>query len=212
MVAFLVREGRLPRPCPIFALSPCPVPVPYPCRLFSEFVSLVVPAPFSEPSKQVLARVSSLHPNYIDLSLERVYRLAAALGHPHKRLPPVVHVAGTNGKGSTLSFIQAGLEQAGLSVHRYTSPHLVRFHERIVLEGYPIEEAYLADLLRFVVKKNAEQPITFFELTTCAAFLAFLPETRSVPLAGDRARRAFGRHKHRRDPHSDAFNAYFARP
>ncbi len=132
-----------------------------------------MPASFSEPSKQVLARVSSLHPNYIDLSLARVYRLAAALGHPHRHLPPVVHVAGTNGKGSTLSFIQAGLEQAGLSVHRYTSPHLVRFHERIVLAGQAIEEDYLADLLRFVVKKNAELPITFFELTTCAAFLAF---------------------------------------
>ena len=87
-----------------------------------------------EPSDAIMARFLALHPKLIDLSLGRLERLLAALGEPHKKLPPVIHVAGTNGKGSTVAFMRAILEAAGLVVHVYTSPHLVRFHERIRLE------------------------------------------------------------------------------
>ena len=89
-----------------------------------------------DPSDALMARFLALHPKLIDLSLGRLERLLGALGEPHRRLPPVIHVAGTNGKGSTVAFMRAMLEAAGLSVHVYTSPHLVRFHERIRL-GQP---------------------------------------------------------------------------
>jgi dihydrofolate synthase/folylpolyglutamate synthase len=125
------------------------------------------------PSDALLARMTALHPSAIDLSLDRTYRLLAALGDPHTRLPPVVHIAGTNGKGSTLAMIRAGLEAAGRRVHAYTSPHLVRFHERIVLAGAEISEPALADVLSRTLAANAGQPVTYFEATTCAAFLAF---------------------------------------
>lgn len=125
----------------------------------------------------LLARMKQLHPLLIDLSLDRVERLLAELGSPHEHLPPVVHIAGTNGKGSTTAFLKAMLEAAGKRVHVYTSPHLVRFSERIALGGWngaqPIDEAALAALLSRVEKINAGQPITFFEITTAAAFLAF---------------------------------------
>jgi len=125
----------------------------------------------------LLARMKQLHPLLIDLSLERVERLLAELGSPHERLPAVVHIAGTNGKGSTTAFLKAMLEAAGKHVHVYTSPHLVRFNERIALAGpngaQPIDEDALATLLARVEKVNAGQPITFFEITTAAAFLAF---------------------------------------
>ena len=124
-------------------------------------------------SDAILERLASLHPKMIDLSLERVLRLLAALGDPHKTLPPVVHVAGTNGKGSTQAMIRAGLEAGGARVHAYTSPHLVRFHERIRLAGTLIDDAALVALLDEVETVNAGAPITFFEVTTCAAFLAF---------------------------------------
>ena len=115
----------------------------------------------------------SLHPKVIDLTLDRVHRLLAALGHPERALPPVIHVAGTNGKGSTQAMIRAGLEQQGLRVHAYTSPHLARFHERIRLAGELISEPALAALLDECLEANGPDPITFFEITTCAAFLAF---------------------------------------
>jgi dihydrofolate synthase/folylpolyglutamate synthase len=124
-------------------------------------------------SDAVLARLMRLHPKVIDLSLGRIERLLAALGHPERALPPVVHVAGTNGKGSVLALLRAILEASGLRVHVYTSPHLVRFHERIRLAGTLIEEPALLDLLEECERANGEAPITFFEITTAAAFLAF---------------------------------------
>lgn len=130
----------------------------------------------------VLDRLKSLHPKVIDLSLDRVHRLLAALGHPERRLPPVVHVAGTNGKGSTLAFLRAMLEAAGLRVHVYTSPHLVRFHERIRLAGTLIDDDRLAALLEECEAANGGAPITFFEVTTVAALLAFAREPADVVL------------------------------
>jgi len=115
----------------------------------------------------------TLHPKVIDLTLDRVHRLLSALDHPEGRIPPVIHIAGTNGKGSTLAMIRAGLEAAGQAVHAYTSPHLARFHERIRLSGTLISEPALAALLDECVTANGNDPITFFEITTCAAFLAF---------------------------------------
>ena len=107
------------------------------------------------------------------MSLDRVERLLAALGNPQNQLPPVIHVAGTNGKGSTIAFLRAFLEAAGLRVHVYTSPHLVRFAERIRLAGALIEEEALSAILAECEAANAGAPITFFEITTAAAFLAF---------------------------------------
>ncbi|MGY0829786.1 bifunctional folylpolyglutamate synthase/dihydrofolate synthase [Azospirillum argentinense] len=130
----------------------------------------------------VLDRLKGLHPKVIDLSLDRVHRLLAALGHPERRLPPVVHVAGTNGKGSTLAFLRAMLEAAGLRVHVYTSPHLVRFHERIRLAGTLIDDDRLAALLEECEAANSGGPITFFEVTTVAALLAFAREPADVVL------------------------------
>jgi dihydrofolate synthase/folylpolyglutamate synthase len=127
----------------------------------------------SHPSDRVLARLMALHPKVIDLSLGRIERLLAALGHPERRLPPVVHVAGTNGKGSTVAMIRAGLEASGATVHVYTSPHLARFHERIRVAGALIEEEALTRLLERCEAANGAAPITFFEITTAAAFLAF---------------------------------------
>ena len=120
-----------------------------------------------------LDRLTHLHPKRIDLSLGRTERLLAALGDPQRRLPPVIHIGGTNGKGSTTAFLRAFLEQAGYRVHVYTSPHLVRFHERIRLAGSLIDSAALVELLERVETVNAGQPVTFFEATTAAAFLAF---------------------------------------
>jgi dihydrofolate synthase/folylpolyglutamate synthase len=124
-------------------------------------------------SGPVLDRLRGLHPSVIDLSLGRMRRLMARLGDPQAALPPVIHVAGTNGKGSTVAFLRAMLEAAGRRVHAYTSPHLVRFHERIRLGGRPIADDALAAVLEEVERANAGDPITFFEATTAAAFLAF---------------------------------------
>ncbi|HEY0525994.1 MAG TPA: Mur ligase family protein, partial [Stellaceae bacterium] len=121
----------------------------------------------------ILERLTALYPKSIDLSLDRVRRLLADLGSPQDRLPPVIHVAGTNGKGSTVATMRAILEAAGYRVHVYTSPHLVRFNERIRLAGRLIEDPPLAALLAEVERVNAGRPITFFEVTTAAAFLAF---------------------------------------
>ncbi|KFE34736.1 bifunctional folylpolyglutamate synthase/dihydrofolate synthase [Thioclava atlantica] len=127
----------------------------------------------TQASDQILDRLMALHPKVIDLSLDRMERLLAALGHPERSLPPVIHIAGTNGKGSTQAMIRAGLEAAGKRVHAYTSPHLARFHERIRLAGELISEPGLATLLDEVEAANGAEPITFFEVTTAAALLAF---------------------------------------
>ena len=124
-------------------------------------------------SDAVLDRMMRLHPKVIDLTLDRVHRLLAALDHPENRLPPVIHIAGTNGKGSTQAMIRAGLEAGKNLVHAYTSPHLARFHERIRLAGALISEPALTAILDECVVANGPDEITFFEITTCAAFLAF---------------------------------------
>ncbi len=115
----------------------------------------------------------TLHPKVIDLTLDRVHRLLGLVGNPEAAIPPVIHIAGTNGKGSTQAMIRAGLEAVGARVHAYTSPHLARFHERIRLAGELVSEPALTALLDECVEKNGADEITFFEITTCAAFLAF---------------------------------------
>lgn len=124
-------------------------------------------------SDQILARLMGLHPKVIDLSLDRMQRILAALGNPQHRIAPVIHIAGTNGKGSTQAMIRAGLEAAGKRVHAYTSPHLAHFNERIRVAGTLISEASLAATLQECEAANDGAPITFFEITTAAAFLAF---------------------------------------
>jgi dihydrofolate synthase/folylpolyglutamate synthase len=124
-------------------------------------------------SDAVLRRLLSLHPKKIDLALDRILRLLGNLGNPHLRLPPVIHVAGTNGKGSACAFARAMLEAQGLKVHVHTSPHLVRFHERIRIAGKLISEEALVSLLEEVEQINAGREITFFEITAAAMFLAF---------------------------------------
>ncbi len=128
-----------------------------------------MPAP---SSADMLARFMALHPKKIDLSLGRMHTLMAKLGNPERRLPPVIHIAGTNGKGSTAAAIRAMAEAAGLRVHAYSSPHLVHFRERIRLAGQLIDEQALLEVLTHVDAKNDGDPITFFEITTAAAFMA----------------------------------------
>lgn len=127
----------------------------------------------AEPSTRILARLYELHPKLIDLSLGRMERVLKSLGNPETRLPPVIHIAGTNGKGSTLAILQAILSAGGRRVDYYISPHLVNFNERIRLNGAAIDEARLAALLGECEAANGGAPITFFEITTAAAFLAF---------------------------------------
>ena len=124
-------------------------------------------------SEAIIERLHSLHPKLIDLSLGRMRDCLAKLGHPERRLPPVIHVAGTNGKGSTCAFLRAIAEAAGLRVHVYTSPHLVRFHERIRLAGELVDEEALSQALEHVERINAGAPITVFEVTTAVAFHLF---------------------------------------
>jgi len=126
-----------------------------------------------QETNTVLDRLQELHPKKIDLSLGRIQNLMARLGSPQNTLPPVIHIAGTNGKGSTIAFLRAILEAAGLRVHTYTSPHLVTFMERITLAGEVISKDNLNQVLTECEKANAGKPITFFEITTAAAFLAF---------------------------------------
>src|SRR5262245_62897809 len=128
----------------------------------------------------IVARLTALHPKLIDLSLDRMWRLLDALGNPQRALPPVIHVAGTNGKGSTIAFMRAILEAAGLAVHVYTSPHLVRFNERFrpgekgeKSEGRLATDEELADALAECERANAGAPITLFEITTAARLLLF---------------------------------------
>ena len=124
-------------------------------------------------SDAILARLLALHPKAIDLSLGRMTRLLDALGNPERTMPPVIHVAGTNGKGSVVAFLEAMLRAAGYRVNGYVSPHLVRFAERIRLDGAPIPEDALRASLAHCEAVNDGAPITFFEITTAAAFHAF---------------------------------------
>ncbi len=121
----------------------------------------------------IYERLSSLHPKRIDLTLGRLQRLLEKLGHPEKTIPSVIHIAGTNGKGSTTAFCRAFLESAGKSAHVYTSPHLVKFNERIRLAGKLVEDARLIEALEHCERVNAGEAITFFEITTAAAFWLF---------------------------------------
>lgn len=121
----------------------------------------------------IVERLHGLHPRLIDLSLDRLLVLLGKLGHPERRLPPVIHVAGTNGKGSTCAFLRAIAEAAGWRVHVYTSPHLVRFNERIRVAGRLVEDDALATALETVERANAGAPITVFEVITAVAFLLF---------------------------------------
>ncbi|PJI86290.1 dihydrofolate synthase/folylpolyglutamate synthase [Yoonia maricola] len=127
----------------------------------------------TQTSDVILERMMALHPKVIDLTLDRVWRLLAAVGNPQDHLPPVIHLAGTNGKGSTQAMIRAGLEAGGAKVHAYTSPHLARFHERIRLAGELITEEALTDVLDRCYVANGPDPITYFEITTVAGLLAF---------------------------------------
>ena len=120
-----------------------------------------------------LDRLARLHPKLIDLGLDRSFALLKKLGSPHYQLPPTIHVAGTNGKGSTIAFLRAMAEETGLRVHVYSSPHLCRFNERIRLSGRLIDDGGLADLLEEVETANGDMAVTFFEVTTAAAMLAF---------------------------------------
>jgi dihydrofolate synthase/folylpolyglutamate synthase len=125
----------------------------------------------------IVARLTALHPKKIDLSLDRMHRILGALDHPERRLPPVIHVAGTNGKGSTIAFMRGILEAAGLRVHVYTSPHLVRFNERFRIgnnnQGTLVSDEALAAALAHCERVNGNAPITVFEITTAAGFLLF---------------------------------------
>jgi len=138
------------------------------------------------PVDAIVARLNALHPKRIDLSLDRVQRLLDALGNPERKLPPVIHVAGTNGKGSTVAFLRAILEAAGLRVHAYTSPHLVRFNERFRLgevgEGRLVSDDELTAALEECERVNAGEPITVFEITTAVGLLLFARHPADVLL------------------------------
>jgi dihydrofolate synthase / folylpolyglutamate synthase len=134
------------------------------------------------PVDAIVARLNALHPKRIDLSLDRVQRLLAALDHPERKLPPVIHVAGTNGKGSTIAFLRAILEAAGLHVHVYTSPHLVRFNERFRLAGSLVSDDELAAALEECERANAGALITVFEITTAVGLLLFARRPADVLL------------------------------
>jgi dihydrofolate synthase/folylpolyglutamate synthase len=133
-------------------------------------------------SAAIMARFLALHPKKIDLSLDRMHTILPRLGDPQLKLPPVIHVAGTNGKGSTIAFMRAMLEAAGLAVHVYTSPHLVRFHERIRLSGKLVDEERLVEAFQRCEAANGGAPITVFEMTTTAALLLFAETPADVLL------------------------------
>jgi dihydrofolate synthase/folylpolyglutamate synthase len=138
------------------------------------------------PVDAIVARLAALHPKRIDLSLDRIERLLAALDHPERKLPPVIHVAGTNGKGSTIAFLRAILEAAGKRVHVYSSPHLVRFNERYRLgqpgEGVLVSDAELSATLEECERANAGAPITVFEITTAVGLVLFARHPADVLL------------------------------
>ena len=122
---------------------------------------------------RLLLQLIDLHPKYIDLSLKRILKLLNKLGNPHLNLPPVIHIAGTNGKGSIQSFIKSILVSNGYTCDAYISPHLTKFNERIVLNNKEVSTKKLYQTLQFVKKINNNNPITFFEITTAAAFVLF---------------------------------------
>src|SRR5262245_41885331 len=134
----------------------------------------------------IVARLTALHPRRIDLSLDRVQRLLAVLGHPERKLPPVIHVAGTNGKGSTIAFSRAILEAAGKRVHAYTSPHLVRFNERFRIgrtgESRLATDAELIATMEECERANSGAEITVFEITTAVGLLLFARHPADVLL------------------------------
>src|SRR3974377_1598841 len=138
------------------------------------------------PVDAIVARLTELHPKRIDLLLDRVARFLAALDSPAHKLPPVIHVAGTNGKGSTVAFLRAILEASGRRVHTYTSPHLVRFNERYRLgtlgEGRLVTDAELTATLEECERVNAGAPITVFEITTVVGMLLFARHAADVLL------------------------------
>jgi dihydrofolate synthase / folylpolyglutamate synthase len=140
----------------------------------------------SPPLGELIARLSALHPERIDLDLERMKRLLARLEHPERRLPPVIHVAGTNGKGSTIAYLRAILEAAGLRVHVYTSPYLVRINECFRLGriggGALVGDDELYAALEQCERANAGAPITIFEIETAAAFHLFAQHPADVLL------------------------------
>ena len=127
----------------------------------------------SKTSDHILERMKALHPKVIDLTLDRVWRLLESLGNPQLSLPPVIHIAGTNGKGSTQAMVRAGLEGAGKTVHAYTSPHLAYFHERIRIAVKLIIEDALTNQLDACYNSNNGEAITYFEITTCSALRPF---------------------------------------
>jgi len=138
------------------------------------------------PVDAIVARLAALHPKRIDLSLDRVQRLLTVLDHPERKLPPVIHIAGTNGKGSTIAFMRAILEAAGKRVHVYTSPHLVRFNERYRLGaaggGVLVSDNELSATLEECERANADAPITVFEITTAVGLLLFARHPADVLL------------------------------
>ena len=123
--------------------------------------------------ENLILSILDLNPKYIDLGLERIKKLLLKLNSPEKKIPPVIHIAGTNGKGSTLIFIKKIMEECGLKIHCYTSPHLINFNERIIISNVQIKDEYLYEILKEVLFINKNEKITFFELTTAAAILAF---------------------------------------
>ena len=138
------------------------------------------------PLSEVIARLSALHPSRIDLDLERMHRLLERLDHPERKMPPVIHVAGTNGKGSTIAYLRAILEAAGLRVHTYTSPYLVRLNECFRLGraggGALVGDDELCGALEHCERANAGAPITIFEIETAAAFCLFARHQADVVL------------------------------
>ena len=144
------------------------------------------PAAKRAPLGELIARLSALHPKRVDLDLERMHRLLARLGHPERKLPPVIHVAGTNGKGSTIAYLRAILEAAGLRVHAYTSPYLVRVNECFRLGraggGILVGDDELRAALEHCEQANAGAPITIFEIETAAAFCLFAQHPADVVL------------------------------
>ena len=131
---------------------------------------------------KVLKRLEVLHPKQIDLSLGRILKLLKRLGNPHLKLPPTIHVAGTNGKGSTIAFLRSIFENNDYKVHTYTSPHLINFNERIRVNSQIIDNENLIELLEECEFYNKNDPITFFEITTAAAYLCFSKKQADILL------------------------------
>ena len=144
--------------------------------------TLTPPLAHSDDVQALLARLAERRPRKIDLGLDRVIRALARVGNPQDHLPATIHVAGTNGKGSTIAFMRSILAAAGLKVHVYTSPHLIRFHERIVLAGEEIDDNTLISVLGRCDAAAGDEPLTYFEAVTCAAFLAFAETKADVVL------------------------------